>query len=203
LSDRHLVRDRRSSAGVSSGRAALLTAASLLLLLLLAACSGLLGIEERRLAGADDYPVGGYEGCRPGQSCSGCILPSHREQCDAPDDPSLCEANGLGSCARCACDGGCQAAIAECQDTPGCPAVWSCINEHRCELLESSPQSCHRAVTCQGPISNNGGIGGEALRKAAAIRACSAGASCYTCLPPEPEPPAECTPAAGCQGCNN
>jgi hypothetical protein len=197
---------KRSKATAALGwlRPALWLAVTWLTLLVSAACGGVLGIEDRQLDSPTDFPQEGYEGCRPGGPCTGCILQGHRDQCSQPPTASMCDTpSQLDACERCACNGGCETALDACQATAGCGAIWSCINANRCELLESSETSCYRAGVCQSVIVDNGGLNGEAFRSAVEVRSCAATSSCFICLPPQPEPPAECTPMAGCQGCSN
>src|SRR5688572_6430789 len=82
----------------------------LLTSLFLIACAGVLGIEDRKLDTADTYPVGGYDGCRPGADCNGCLA-VHRVKCEAR---SVCADSAGDDCASCVCRD-CVQPLSECQ----------------------------------------------------------------------------------------
>lgn len=167
-----------------------------LVLVAFAACASVLGIEERTLDTADSYPPEGYDGCRPGADCTGCLDVHHAEcqaraACSAPDS--------LGPCGQCVC-GSCSEPVVDCQLDPGCAAIWECLQGSRCELSEGAA-SC--AQVCGEVIEDNGGVRGASFLAAAAIRTCAVTSSCLSCLPASPEPPATCTPANGCDACDS
>ncbi len=165
------------------------------------ACRGVLGIQERNLA-SEALPPGGYDGCRPGADCSGCILPAHRTACEPRGGQGYCDQSSASSpCGQCIC-AGCSTLISECQDERGCTAILACVNETRCQIGQSSADGCFSSGVCREVIQENGGLSGEAIGKAAAVRACASGQGCFSCLPPEPVPPEECSQRAGCQNCD-
>jgi hypothetical protein len=161
----------------------------------LGACAGVLGIEERTLDTASTYPLEGYDGCRPGASCEGC-LEVHRPECNVRT--TCADPQSLGSCGACACDN-CIEPVVDCQLDAGCAAIWQCLQQTRCDLSETAPRSCVRE--CQSVIEANGGLSGHAFNAAVAIRSCAVSAACLSCLPESPAPPPGCRPQNGCADC--
>jgi hypothetical protein len=183
-----------------SARSVLFAGVALLCLCVLAACAGVLGIDERELD-STAFPVSGYAGCQPGVSCDGCILPEHESACEgAPEPSAVCAQGNLGECASCVCEH-CEADVAACETSRRCLDIWTCLSETRCDLLESSSTGCYRADSCRRAIDDNGGLDGAPFEQAVAIRVCAVTSSCLSCLSPEPEPAASCSPENGCQGC--
>lgn len=166
-----------------------------LLSVVLAACAGVLGIEERTLDTPSTYPLEGYDGCRPGTSCDGC-LDVHRPECDIRD--TCADTQSLGVCGACVCDN-CVEPVVDCQLDAGCAAIWQCLQQTRCDLSESAASSCVR--DCQSVIDANGGLGGHAFSAAVAIRSCAVSSACLSCLPESPAPPPGCRPQNGCADC--
>src|SRR5262249_39089710 len=145
--------------------------------LVLAACANVLGIDERELD-STSLPVSGYEGCRPGVECDGCILPEHAAACaGASDASSVCQQDDLGECSSCVCEH-CEADVAACESSRRCLEIWACLSETRCDLLESSESGCYRADTCRAEIDDNGGLDGSPFEGAVAIRVCAATSAC-------------------------
>jgi hypothetical protein len=176
--------------------------AALWLVLGLVACASVLGIDERELD-STSFPVNGYEGCRPGQGCDGCIMPEHAAACASATGASvLCQRDDLGECSSCVCDH-CASDMAACGKSRRCVDIWSCLSETRCDLLESSDTGCYRADACRAAIEDNGGLDGAPFEQAVAIRVCAVTSSCLSCLSPDPEPAASCSPENGCQGCGD
>jgi hypothetical protein len=173
---------------------------SVLALCGLAACAGVLGIDERKQDSATNYAAQGYEGCRPGGTCDACILPEHRSKCLAPSVPSVCDQGFLDDCGNCVCDS-CRNHVDTCEGASRCAAIWTCLADTRCELLESSDNSCYQEATCRGVIEDNGGLDAKPFNDAVAVRVCAIGASCLSCLSPAPEPAPGCSPDNGCQDC--
>ncbi len=165
--------------------------------LFVAACANILGIEERELDEASSYPLTGYDGCRPGTNCDGC-LDVHRARCEAG---GLCaDTSGLGACATCVCDN-CREPVTECRTDAGCDAIWQCLQQSRCDLSEGAAGSCRDE--CGSVIEANGGVSGRAFRDAAGIRTCAITESCLSCLPAQRDvPPPGCTPDNNCVGCD-
>ena len=170
--------------------------------LALAACASVLGIDERELD-ATSLPVSGYEGCRPGSECGGCILPEHAAACSAAAGASeLCQHDDPGECTACVCEN-CEPDVAACESSRRCVEIWSCLSETRCDLLESSDTGCYRAETCKDAIDGNGGLDGSPFEGALAVRVCAATSSCSSCLSPDSPQPESCSPQNGCQGCGD
>jgi hypothetical protein len=183
-----------------SARPALFAAAVALCVLALSACAGLLGIEQRE-QDSTTLPINGYEGCRPGVSCDGCILPEHQSACaGAPSTSDVCAEGNLGECASCVCEH-CESDVAACETSRRCLDIWACLSDTRCDLLESSENGCYRPDSCRTEIEANGGIDGAPFEQAVAIRVCAVTSACSSCLSPELPPSASCSPENGCQGC--
>lgn len=165
------------------------------LLLLLMACSSVLGIQERQEDSAASYPVAGYQGCRAGDGCDGC-LEVHRRECQAR---TICEAAVVSDdCAACVCRS-CSDAVIACQLDTGCAAIWACARQSRCDLSAGATSGCLDA--CRPVIEAHGGLTGEAFRAATEVRTCAVTSSCSSCLAAEPAPPASCARENSCQGC--
>lgn len=165
------------------------------------ACASVLGIEERR-EDTETYPTGGYEGCRPSQGCARCIRPSHTEACEiAGAAPASCGGPALGACQSCVCER-CRSSLAQCERDPTCRALWACLSETRCELLESSERSCFASDVCGAAIDQAGGLSGAAFDAALELRLCALTSSCDACLSSAAfgALPA-CSRESGCQGC--
>jgi len=163
--------------------------------LLLGACASVLGIHERQEDRADNYPADGYDGCRPGVSCAGCLA-VHQRECELR---STCAAAASSDdCAGCVCEN-CADPVVDCRLDSDCDAIWSCIERTRCDLSGNAAASCLTA--CAAVIEAHGGVSGEAFRAAADVRTCAITSSCLSCLAPEPEPEATCTKANGCDAC--
>ena len=160
--------------------------------LLLGACASLLGIQERQQDSADNYPADGYEGCRPGLSCAGCLA-VHQRECELR---SSCAATTSEDCAGCVC-ANCADSVVDCRLDSGCDAIWSCIEATRCDVSGKTEGGC--LSVCAGVIEAHGGSSGAAFLAAASVRTCAIAASCFSCLAPEPE--SACTKANGCDGC--
>ncbi|MEY2934785.1 MAG: hypothetical protein RL033_5534 [Pseudomonadota bacterium] len=177
------------------GRGALKLRTSPAFALLLVACSGVLGIEERRQDSASNYPASGYEGCRPEGTCSGC-LDVHQLECELR---SNCLAAAVREdCAGCVCQN-CGDAVVACQLDTGCAAIWDCLKQSRCDLSAGVGGGCLEA--CAAVIEAEGGPSGAAFRAAAEVRTCAVTASCSSCLAAEPTPAASCSRDNACQGC--
>ncbi|MEO8178988.1 MAG: hypothetical protein ABI895_09165 [Deltaproteobacteria bacterium] len=170
-------------------------AAWLSLTLCLGACASVLGIEERQEDSAANYPATGYEGCRPGVSCAGCLA-VHERECELRGACSA--AVSSDDCTGCVCES-CADSVVDCQRDAGCAAIWQCLKQSRCDLSERSASSCLTA--CGSVIEARGGVAGQAFRAAADVRTCAITSSCLSCLAPEPEPVAGCDKANGCQAC--
>lgn len=181
------------SAGL--GRLRLRHGLLVLLSIVVAACAGVLGIEERTLDTSSSYPVEGYDGCRAGASCEGCLA-VHRSECDIRS--TCADTERLGACGACACER-CVEPVVDCQLDAGCAAIWQCLQQTRCDLSESAARSCVR--DCQSVINANGGLSGQAFNAAAGIRSCAVSAACLSCLPESPAPPPGCRPQNGCADC--
>jgi hypothetical protein len=165
------------------------------LTVLLVACASVLGIEDRQQDSAASYPAQGYEGCRPGGSCSGCLA-VHQRECEVRGACSA--AATTDDCAGCVCEN-CLEPVIDCQLDAGCSVIWQCLKQSRCDLSEGASGSCVDA--CAGVIDTHGGVRGAAFRAAAEIRTCAVTSSCLSCLAPEPEPPPGCSQANACQDC--
>src|SRR5687767_8588385 len=121
-----------------SDRKRLKRAAWLLLASCLVACASVLGIEERQQDSATNYPAAGYEGCRPGVSCAGCLT-VHERECELR---SACSATASSDdCAGCVCES-CTDSVVDCQLDAACAAIWQCLKQSRCDLSERSSASC-------------------------------------------------------------
>ncbi|HEU4582639.1 MAG TPA: hypothetical protein VFS67_30490 [Polyangiaceae bacterium] len=176
-------------------RGALRRSAWLPITLLLGACASVLGIQERQEDSADNYPASGYQGCRPGVSCAGCLA-VHQRECELR---SACAAAASSEgCAGCVC-ASCADSVVDCRLDSGCDAIWSCIERTRCDLSGKGGAGCSSA--CAAVIEAHGGVAGEAFRAAADVRTCAVTSSCLSCLAPEPEPEPSCTKANGCDAC--
>lgn len=166
----------------------------LLVCLVLAACAGVLGIEERTLDTSSTYPLEGYEGCRPGTTCEGC-LEVHRTECDLR---AACgDAQAVGPCGACVCEH-CMEPLVDCKLDDGCAAISQCLQQTRCDLSETAASSCLRE--CQSVIDANGGLSGAAFTQAVGIRSCAVGGACLSCLP-ESAPAPGCRQENGCADC--
>lgn len=165
--------------------------------LLFLACASVLGIEDRKLDTAESFPALGYDGCRPGTTCDGC-LDVHRDECTSR---ALC-ANpaSMGECATCVCEA-CGEPIVDCQLDAGCSAIWQCLEDTRCDLADGATGSCVQA--CRSVIGANGGRSGAAFQSAVAVRTCAVASSCLRCLPTAPPPAAGCSPQNGCTDCDD
>jgi hypothetical protein len=167
----------------------------LLSLSLLAACAGVLGIEERKLDSASNYPLAGYPGCLPG-NCAGC-LDVHRDECQLRT--ACADSANHTDCAGCVCQN-CLEPVVDCQLDAGCAAIWQCLRETRCDLSERAAGSC--VDSCGSVIQTNGGLNGPAFRAAAEIRTCATTAACLSCLAPQVQQSTRsCTQANACQDC--
>jgi len=169
--------------------------AGLSLALLLVACAGVLGIEDRKLDSVDSYPVDGYDGCRPGVGCDGC-LDVHQPECEARR--RCAESAGATDCAGCVCEN-CLEPLMDCQLDAGCAEIWQCLRQTRCEISDRASGGCLNE--CASEIQSNGGVNGAAFRAAAGIRTCAVTASCLTCLAPQPVVSPSCNQANACQDC--
>ncbi|MEY4545949.1 MAG: hypothetical protein RL685_2144 [Pseudomonadota bacterium] len=159
---------------------------------LLAACANVLGIEERKIDTAANYPADGYTGCLPG-SCGGC-LEVHRQACQAA---TTCAEASDDDCTQCVCSS-CEQQVIDCKEDAGCTAIWECLRETRCDLSERAQDNCLQA--CGSTIQASGGVNGASFRAAAEIRSCAATSVCLTCLAPQVQQASRaCTQANGCQ----
>jgi hypothetical protein len=165
------------------------------LTLLLAGCASVLGIEDREQDNASGYPAEGYDGCRPGIGCAGCLA-VHQQECELRS--SCAAAAGSADCASCVC-ANCTDPVVHCKLDLGCAAIWECLVQSRCDLSARGATSCLTA--CSGVIDAQGGVGGDAFRAAADVRTCAITSSCLSCLAPEPEPTAGCSKENSCQDC--
>jgi hypothetical protein len=168
----------------------------LLVASLLAACAGVLGIEDRRLDSAGDYPPDGYPGCQPSSGCDAC-LDVHQPECQARRACSL--ARQGDDCSSCVCQN-CVDPVIECQLDASCAAIWTCLRQTRCDLAAGVSGNC--ADACSAEIRDNGGINGAAFRAAAEVRTCAVTSSCLNCLAPQTtEVAPSCNQQNGCEGC--
>lgn len=168
----------------------------LLLPWLVVACANVLGIAEREVDTAANYPGEGYAGCRPG-SCGGC-LDVHRQECEVRS--TCADAIEDDDCAGCVCMS-CEPELIDCRADPGCSAIWECLRATRCDLSERAEGSCLQL--CSSIIQASGGATGPAFRAAAELRSCAASSACWTCLAPQVQRAARtCTQSNGCLDCD-